>query len=124
MSSRRYVSTGFGPVSSAVGMFEPVTMTRSVVASIGVLGEDDGFCANTFETSNAGSPTAAAKARWITPNKLLAFLRMSFFSDSRTLLDRVAQCPESSRSQAATFLGRVLVKIRSSDKIYSAHSEC
>ena len=33
MSSTRYVSTGFGPVSSAVGMFEPVTITRSAVAS-------------------------------------------------------------------------------------------
>src|SRR5437868_9543649 len=78
MSSRRYVSTGFGPVSSAVGMFEPVTMTRSTVASLGALGEDDGFCANTFETSKAGSPTAAARTMWITPNELLAFLRMSF----------------------------------------------
>src|SRR5204862_5067656 len=33
MSSWRYVSTGFGPTSSAVGMFEPVTITRSAVAS-------------------------------------------------------------------------------------------
>ena len=32
MSAGRYVSTGFGPVSSAVGMFDPVTMTRSTSA--------------------------------------------------------------------------------------------
>ena len=32
MSAGRYVSTGFGPVSSAVGMFEPVTITRSISA--------------------------------------------------------------------------------------------
>ena len=32
MSAGRYVSTGLGPVSSAVGMFEPVTMTRSTSA--------------------------------------------------------------------------------------------
>ena len=27
----RYVSIGFGPISSAVGMFEPVTITSSIV---------------------------------------------------------------------------------------------
>ena len=32
MSAGRYVSTGLGPFSSAVGMFEPVTMTRSTSA--------------------------------------------------------------------------------------------
>src|SRR6266581_6471577 len=32
MSSLRYVSTGCGPTSSAVGMFEPVTITSSVIA--------------------------------------------------------------------------------------------
>ena len=32
MSAERYVSTGLGPTSSAVGMFEPVTMTRSTSA--------------------------------------------------------------------------------------------
>jgi len=31
MSSFRYVSTGFGPTSSEVGMFEPVTTTSSIV---------------------------------------------------------------------------------------------
>ena len=31
MSSFRYVSTGFGPTSSEVGMFEPVTTTSSMV---------------------------------------------------------------------------------------------
>src|SRR5438128_11886191 len=32
MSDRRYVSTGFGPTSSEVGMFDPVTITSTVVA--------------------------------------------------------------------------------------------
>src|SRR5213595_813438 len=34
MSCGRYVSTGFGPVSSAVGIFEPVTTTRSSSAEV------------------------------------------------------------------------------------------
>src|SRR6058998_3690838 len=55
MSCGRYVSTGFGPVSSAVGMFEPVTTTRSTsavdgaaaVASVGTAGA--GNCANALD---------------------------------------------------------------------------
>src|SRR4029077_15800614 len=31
MSSVRYVSTGFGPTSSEVGILEPVTITSSIV---------------------------------------------------------------------------------------------
>ena len=34
MSAGRYVSTGFGPTSSAVGMFEPVTITSTTVATL------------------------------------------------------------------------------------------
>jgi hypothetical protein len=42
MSLARYVSTGFGPTSSAVGMFEPVTITRSTSA-LPCAGAGDGF---------------------------------------------------------------------------------
>src|SRR5438067_1786944 len=54
------MSTGFGPTSSAVGMFEPVTMTRSVVAlapgkgfpwasrAPAAAGTGEGTCAETF----------------------------------------------------------------------------
>src|SRR6266404_785449 len=37
MSAGRYVSTGFGPVSGAVGMFEPVTITRSTSVTAGAV---------------------------------------------------------------------------------------
>src|SRR5438477_6278221 len=55
------MSTGFGPTSSAVGMFEPVTMTRSAVAlapgkefpwassTPAAAGAGDGTCAGTFK---------------------------------------------------------------------------
>src|SRR5207249_10447685 len=56
------MSTGFGPTSSAVGMFEPVTMTRSAVAlapgkrfpwasrAPAAAGTGDGTCAGRFKT--------------------------------------------------------------------------
>src|SRR5213593_494173 len=57
MLSRLYVSTGFGPTSSAVGMFEPVTMTRSAVAAAGKIfpwasraGVGATTCAGRFDT--------------------------------------------------------------------------
>src|ERR1043166_6073175 len=46
MSCGRYVSTGLGPVSSAVGIFEPVTITRSTSA-VPCVGGGEGFCAST-----------------------------------------------------------------------------
>src|SRR2546430_12582644 len=56
------MSTGFGPTSSAVGMFEPVTMTRSAVAlapgkrfpwasrAPAAAGTGEGTCAGTLKT--------------------------------------------------------------------------
>src|SRR2546428_14066898 len=40
--SRLRLNTGFGPTSSAVGMFEPVTMTRSASASLAGAGAGPG----------------------------------------------------------------------------------
>src|SRR5436190_2740731 len=51
ISSRRYVSTGCGPTSSAVGIFEPVTITSTVVtAGWLALAPDEVFCASTTMT--------------------------------------------------------------------------
>src|SRR5262249_11983466 len=50
MSCGRYVSTGFGPVSSAVGIFEPVTMTRSTSPT--PVDEGTSCCANEAEESS------------------------------------------------------------------------
>jgi len=58
IKSRLIVKTGFGPTSSAVGMFDPVTMTRSTsawaaeppeVASARSTGGGDGFCAKALD---------------------------------------------------------------------------
>src|SRR5213075_2318922 len=66
MLSRLKSKTGFGPTSSAVGMFEPVTMTRSAsaVAGAGAApggGGGGGFCANAFDAIMRGIPTQAAR---------------------------------------------------------------
>ena len=61
MSSWVKLSTGFGPTSSAVGIFEPVTTTRSAVAVVPAgagkifpcasrAGEGDGTCAERLKT--------------------------------------------------------------------------
>src|SRR5438874_4241471 len=47
IKSRLRVYTGFGPSSSAVGIFEPVTITRST--STAGVGEGVGSCANAVE---------------------------------------------------------------------------
>src|SRR6185436_20139826 len=74
MSCGRYVSTGFGPVSSAVGMFEPVTTTRGTSAvdraaapgSAGTAGA--GSCANAFDAIMRGTPTQATRVMRRNPN--------------------------------------------------------
>src|SRR6266478_1661453 len=74
IESRLYVSTGFGPTSSAVGMFEPVTMTRSAsaVAAGGAApcggGGGGGFCANALDAIMRGIPTQAARVMRRNPN--------------------------------------------------------
>src|SRR5438552_6396318 len=57
MSVGRYVSTGFGPVSSAVGIFEPVTMTRSTSAAPGAAA----CWANAFAVKIKKNPTIAVR---------------------------------------------------------------
>src|SRR5215831_13156299 len=84
MSCGRYVSTGFGPVSSAVGMFDPVTTTRSTSAvddagapgSAGTAGA--GNCANAFDARINGNPTPAIKARRTNLNVFSAFCVIGF----------------------------------------------
>src|SRR6476659_4562596 len=84
MSCGRYVSTGFGPVSSAVGMFEPVTTTRSTSAeddaaaagSAGTAGA--GNCAKAFDARINGNPTLAIKARRTNLNVFSALCVISF----------------------------------------------
>ena len=51
--SRLISCTGFGPTSSAVGMCEPVTITRSVSAADSGEGEGVGLCANAPEATRA-----------------------------------------------------------------------
>src|SRR6266403_149273 len=58
MSAGRYVSTGFGPVSCAVGMFEPVTITRS----ISVTPDAVVSWANAFGAKTVRPPTLAMRA--------------------------------------------------------------
>src|ERR1700756_75896 len=88
MSSRRYVSTGFGPTSSAVGMFEPVTITRSAVASaapaLGAMfvpvvagGGGGAVWARALVAMINGNTTATARATRI-PNVFCTFLVIGF----------------------------------------------
>src|SRR6266480_467953 len=62
------MSTGFAPTSAAVGIFEPVTITRSASAAGGASGAaaggggGGGFCANAFDAIMRGTPTQAARA--------------------------------------------------------------
>src|SRR5256886_15969768 len=71
MSLGRYVNTGFGPTSSAVGMFEPVTITRSTSAAAGGGaaaapggggGGGGGVWGSAFAAENKGDPTVATTA--------------------------------------------------------------
>src|SRR6266404_733774 len=60
--SRLRLNTGFGPTSSAVGIFEPVTITRSTSAAAGAgaaPGGGGGFWANAFDGRLKGIPTLA-----------------------------------------------------------------
>src|SRR5882762_5867928 len=84
MSCGRYVSTGFGPVSSAVGMFEPVTTTRWTSAvdgaaapgSAGTAGA--GSCASAFDAIMKGTPTQATRVMRRNPNLQSPILFMGF----------------------------------------------
>src|SRR6188472_3508399 len=69
------MSTGLGPTSSAVGIFEPVTMMRSTSVVGGGVGAapmsvDIGwrFWANAFDAIMRGIPTQAAKVMRRNPN--------------------------------------------------------
>src|SRR5207248_5814098 len=72
--------TGFGPTSSAVGMLEPVTMTRSASAVAPVAGAPGGgaagACAKTRASAKKGSTTLSTTAARDNPD--LLFILMSF----------------------------------------------
>jgi len=57
----RYVSTRFGPVSFAVEMFEPVTITRSTSA-VPSAGGSEGSWPNAVDKEKSATQTLAAKA--------------------------------------------------------------
>src|SRR5207302_3050394 len=84
--SRLRLNTGFGPTSSAVGIFEPVTITRSTSAAPGAGaaaapgggGGGAGFCANALAAITNGTPTAPARATRTYPNVLNTFLIIGF----------------------------------------------
>src|SRR5216684_5195890 len=85
IKSRLRLNTGFGPTSSAVGMFEPVTITRSTSAwppgagaGASPGGGGAGFCANALAAITKGTPTAPARATRTYPNVLNTFLIIGF----------------------------------------------
>src|SRR5438477_516164 len=78
--SRFRLNTGFGPTSSAVGMSEPVTITRSTSAAGAAAapgGGGGGACANAFDATMNGNPTLATNAMRTNPNLFSTFLIIS-----------------------------------------------
>ena len=63
IKSRLIVNTGFGPTSSAVGMFEPVTMTRSTSAIGG--GATGTSCPKLIDARTKKIPPVPNQARQI-----------------------------------------------------------
>ena len=77
MSAGRYVSTGFGPTSSAVGMFEPVTITSTTVATRWSASRDVDTVSwpNEIEARSKGIPDYAPSGtadEWSLDDKLLS----------------------------------------------------
>src|SRR5206468_10029886 len=66
--SRLRLNTGFGPTSSAVGIFDPVTITRSTSAAGADAAAGEGSAANAFDTATNGYPTLATSAMRANPN--------------------------------------------------------
>src|SRR5438876_8334843 len=79
--SRLRLNTGFGPTSSAVGMSEPVTITRSTSAAGAAAapgGGGGGACANAFDATMNENPALATSAIRTNPNLFSTFLIISF----------------------------------------------
>src|SRR5256885_9188504 len=74
--SRLRLNTGFGPTSSAVGMSDPVTITRSTSAAGADAAAGGGSAANAFDTTTNGYPTLATSAMHANPNLFRMFLIM------------------------------------------------
>ena len=77
MSAGRYVSTGFGPTSSAVGMFEPVTITSATMATRWSASRDVDTVSwpNEIEARSKGIPHYAPSGtadEWSLDDKLLS----------------------------------------------------
>src|SRR5689334_5671816 len=81
------ICTGFGPTSSAVGMLEPVTITRSASAS-GSASAGDGLavCAQTSETGKRGSAALIASPMLV---KSAAFLILDLCSPYKGISERL-----------------------------------
>src|SRR6516164_11219 len=114
MSCGRYVSTGLGPVSSAVGIFEPVTTTRSTSAvdgaaapgSAGTAGA--GNCANAFDARINGNPTLAIKARRTNLNVFSAF-SVIVSPSGLAWFTKLNDCQVTHRCEARVFLSHAMV---------------
>src|SRR5207237_3641608 len=79
MSCGRYVSTGFGPVSSAVGMFDPVTITRSATASpAGAGAAGAGNWANETDAQHTEFKTVTTQATQKNQSLFITFFIISF----------------------------------------------
>src|SRR5207248_9955693 len=58
--------------------FEPVTITRSASASVGIPGVGEGFCAETEQASKANNPLTEAEMKCAGPSPRIGFLRIRF----------------------------------------------
>src|SRR5213594_4356847 len=74
--SRLRLNTGFGPTSSAVGIIDPVTITRSTSAAGAGAAAGGESAANAFDATTNGNPTLATIAMHANPNLFRMFLIM------------------------------------------------
>jgi hypothetical protein len=59
-----------------VGIFEPVTITRSASASVGIPGVGKGFCAETEQASKANNAATEAEMKCGGSSRRIGFLRI------------------------------------------------
>jgi len=59
-----------------VGIFEPVTITRSASASVGIPVVGKGFCAETEQASKANNPPREAEMECGDASRRIGFLRI------------------------------------------------
>src|SRR6201993_3643811 len=81
--SRLMLNTGFGPTSSAVGISEPVTITRSTSAAGAAAPGGGGAWPNPFDATMNGNPAVATSAMRTNPNLSNTFFIIGFSVTSR-----------------------------------------